>query len=142
MTEAPPAQQLSMHSMNSIDGSLVPVKLSGPVTGRRVVLFGDPTGEDHEPLCARLHVAMFRTVVLPADRGLTPKSIVGILDQLGVVGGVLVSTGAGARLAWSLAATHGEHFTGLVTVGSGHPAVPDARGRTHDEHCPTVEVDT
>jgi pimeloyl-ACP methyl ester carboxylesterase len=90
----------------------------------------------------RLHVARFRTVVIPADRRLTAKSVVGILDQLEVPGGLLVGDRAGGELAWKVAAAQRERFTGLVVIDCGHPGVPDVNGVIRDRHCPPVQVDT
>ena len=56
--------------------------------------------------------------------------------------GVLVGDRAGAELAWELAATRLDRFTGLVVVDRGHPRVPDPNGVIRDEDCPPVEINT
>ncbi len=45
----------------------------------------------------RLHLAKFRTVVIPAHATLSPKSVVDMLDQLKVAGGLLVGDGPAAN---------------------------------------------
>jgi len=63
-----------------------------------------------------------RTVVIGHDPRLHPKAVVGLLDALDVRWGVLVGDRAGAELAWELAATRLDRFTGLVVVGPWAPA--------------------
>ena len=146
MIDAPPpiTHSGSIHSVAAIDGGQVPVTLSGPVTGRVVIMLEEPAGgaQHYEVIRERLHVAMFRTVVIPATKQLTSKSIIGILDQLKVASGLLVGDGAGGELAWHLAAGYRERFTGLVAIDCGHPRVPDLDGVIRDKDCPAVEVDT
>lgn len=139
-----PTHRQSLYHVDAIDGFQVPVRLSGPDTGRVVIMLdGTPhTTDSYDIVRERLHVAMFRTVVLPTHDGLSSKAIIGILDRLKVAGGLLVGDGAGGELAWDLAATHRERFTGLVVVDCGHPRVPNDDGVIRDKHCPAVEVDT
>jgi pimeloyl-ACP methyl ester carboxylesterase len=134
----------SIPPITAIDGSQVPVTLSGPVKGRVVIMFEEaPHRTEHYGILrGRLHVAMFRTVVISADKRLSSKSAIGILDQLEVAGGLLVGDGAGGELAWNLAAAYRERFTGLVAIDCGHPRVPDLDGVIRDKDCPAVEVDT
>lgn len=139
-----PQYHSSTHLLQSIDGYRVPVTVSGPDTGRAVIML------DEAPQCVgpyalvreRLHVAAFRTISVHPQAGLTPKCVVDILDQLEVAGGLLVGDGHGGELAWKLAATQRQRFTGLVVVDAGHPGVPGIDGRVRDSHCPTVELDT
>ncbi|GAS90661.1 alpha/beta hydrolase [Mycolicibacterium brisbanense] len=139
-----PQYHPSTHLLESIDGYHVPVTVSGPDTGRVVIML------DEAPRCLgpyalvreRLHVAAFRIIGVHAQAGLTPKCVVNILDQLEVTGGLLVGDGYGGELAWKLAATQRHRFTGMVVVDSGHPKVPGIDGKVRDTHCPTVELDT
>lgn len=130
--------------MTTIDGFGVPVAVTGPEKGVVVVLLaGEPRGTAaYDALCDRLHNAGLRTVVVGPDPRLTSKSIVGILDTLGVSWGVVVGDRAGGDLAWKLAATRLGRFVGLVAVDRGHPRVPDVNGVLSDEHCPPVEIGT
>ena len=139
-----PTHRQSLYHVDAIDGFQVPVRLSGPDKGRVVIMFdGTPrTTDSYDIVRERLHVAMFRTVAFPAHEGLSSKAIIGILDRLKVAGGLLVGDGAGGELAWDLAATHRERFTGLVVVDCGHPRVPNDDGVIRDKHCPAIEVDT
>lgn len=139
-----PVHRQSLYHVDAIDGFQVPVRLSGPDKGRVVIMFdGTPdTTDSYDIVRERLHVAMFRTVVLPTHEGLSSKAIIGILDRLKAAGGLLVGDGAGGELAWDLAATYRERFTGLVVVDCGHPRVPNDGGVIRDKHCPAVEVDT
>jgi len=146
MTEVLTAQDRRVtRYVDVIDGGAqVPVMLAGPPAGRAIIMFDEPsqTASWYEALRERLHVAMFRTVVIPAHDGLTPKSVVAVLDQLQVPGGLLVGDGVGGDLAWSVAAYQGSRFTGLVVIDSGHPGVADPAGKVCDITCPAVEVDT
>jgi pimeloyl-ACP methyl ester carboxylesterase len=139
-----PTYRRSIRPMTAIDGSAMPVTLSGPVEGRVVIMLeATPPGTDsYDTIRERLHVAMFRTVVIRADKRLTAKSVVGLLDQLKIAGGLLVGDGVGGELAWKLAAAYRERFTGLVVVDCGHPRVPTMTGVIHDKDCPAVELDT
>ncbi len=139
-----PAHRHRLRHVDAIDGIPVPVRLSGPDTGRVIIMFdGTPhTTNPYDIVRERLHVAMFRTVVFPAHQGLSTKAIIGALDQLDVTGGLLVGDRTGGELAWSLAAAERERFTGLVVVDCGHPGVPGDDGVIRDKHCPPVKVDT
>ena len=66
----------------------------------------------------------------------------GILDALDVRWGILVGDRAGAELAWELAATRLDRFTGLIVIDRGHPKVPDQNGVVRDDDCPPVEINT
>lgn len=134
----------SEHRVDAIDGVEVPVTMSGPETGRTIIMFEEAPliGAPYDPIRERLHVAMFRTVVISVHDGLTPKAVVSVLDQLKVAAGLLVGDGAAGDLAWGLAAAYGSRFTGLVVIDCGHPGVPDTHGDIRDIHCPAVQVDT
>ncbi|MBS4727598.1 alpha/beta hydrolase [Mycobacterium sp. SM1] len=130
--------------LDTVDGARIPVSLQGPEHGRHVVIFDDPeqTTSWHEAVCRRLHVARLRTVLITADRRLTAKSAAGILDALQVRAAVLVGDQGGGALAWELAATYHDRFTGLVVIDAGHPRVADVNGVIRDERCPDVHADT
>jgi pimeloyl-ACP methyl ester carboxylesterase len=57
--------------------------------------------------------------------------VVGVLDTLGVRWAILFGDRRGAELAWELAATRLDRFTGLVVIDRGHPG-----------DCPPVEINT
>lgn len=132
---------------DTLDGFRVPVRLSGPdgaANGRVVVMLDEtPGGHDaYDAVRGRLHVAMFRTLRIPAHPQLSPKSVIGILDQFDVGSALLVGDRSGGELAWRLAASQRGRFTGLVVIDCGHPRVPDVDGVVRDEDCGPVEVDT
>ncbi len=133
----------SVHRVDAIDEIAVPVMVSGPATGRTIIMFDE--GRNRRPydlIRERLHVAMFRTVVIGRSDHLTPKAVISILDELKVSTGLLFADSGAGDLAWRLAAAHGARFTGLVVVDCGHPSVPDIHGEARDIRCPPVEVDT
>ncbi|TQR84068.1 alpha/beta hydrolase [Mycobacterium hodleri] len=127
----------------TVDGFPATVDVSGPEKGSVVVLLGAAQGPAaYDAICERLHTASLRTVVIAPDPRLSPKSVVGILDSVGVRWALLVGDRVGGELAWELAATRLDRFIGLVVVDRGHPRVPDQAGDIRDEHCPPVEVNT
>jgi pimeloyl-ACP methyl ester carboxylesterase len=130
--------------MTTLDEFPVPVAVAGPEKGVVVVILGDEQRAPvaYDAVCERLHTASIRTVVIGLDRRLTPKSVVGILDGLGIGWAVLVGDRAGGQLAWELAATRLGRFVGLVVIDRGHPRAADADGKVVDEHCPPVEIGT
>jgi pimeloyl-ACP methyl ester carboxylesterase len=130
--------------MTTLDGFPVPVGVAGPEKGVVVVILGDAQRAPaaYDAVCERLHTASLRTVVIGLDPRLTPKSVVGILDALGIGWAVVVGDRAGGDLAWELAATRLGRFVGLVVIDRGHPRVADLNGVVRDEHCPPVEVGT
>ncbi len=134
----------SIRHVDAVEGFWVPVRVSGPAKGRVVVMFDETPAETtvFDAVRQRLHVAMLRTVVIPTDRRLNAKSVVGLLDRLGVAGGLLVGDRASGDLAWNVAAYQHERFTGLVVIDSGHPGVADTNGMIRDQHCPPVYADT
>src|SRR5690625_1775659 len=131
-------------TMMTIDGFPIPVEVAGPQNGSVVVVLAAAQHPltAYDAVCQRLHTASLRTIVIGADARLTPKSVVGILDSLGVQCGVLVGDRSGADNAWELAATRPDRFTGLVVLDRGHPRAPDPSGVVRDERCPPVEVNT
>jgi pimeloyl-ACP methyl ester carboxylesterase len=131
-------------TLMTLDGFPIQIDVTGPETGPVVVLLaaGAQATTSYEAVCERLHTASLRTVVIPPERRLTAKSVLGVLDAVGVRWAVLVGDRSGAELAWELAATRLDRFTGLVVVDRGHPKVPDQRGVIRDEHCPPVEMNT
>jgi hypothetical protein len=133
----------SFHRVDAIDEVAVPVMVSGPATGRTIIMFdGGRNGRPYDLVRERLHVAMFRTVVIARSDGLTPKAVISILDQLKVSAGLLFADSRAGDLAWRLAGAYGARFTGLVVVDCGHPGAPDVHGEIRDIRCPPVEVDT
>jgi pimeloyl-ACP methyl ester carboxylesterase len=128
----------------TVDGFPIQVDLAGPETGSVVVLLGAAAqaATSYDAVCERLHTASLRTLVIPPDRRLTAKSVIGVLDSVGVRWAVLVGDRAGAELAWELAATRLDRFTALVVVDRGHPRVADQNGVIRDEECPPVEMNT
>lgn len=122
----------------------MPVDIAGPEKSPVVLLLGaaDLAPAAYDGVCQRLHTANLRTVVMGADRRLTPKSVLGVLDAIGVRWAVVVGDRAGADLAWELAASGLDRFTGLVVVDRGHPRVPDRSGVVRDDECPAVEMNT
>lgn len=130
--------------MTTLDGFPVPVAVSGPEKGVVVVMLAAQQRPlaAYDALCARLHTASLRTVVIGFDSRLTPKSVVGILDALGIGWAIVVGDRAGAELAWELAATRLGRFVGLVAVDRGHPRIANADGVVRNEQCPPVEINT
>lgn len=130
--------------MTTLDGFPVPVSVAGPEKGVVVVILGaeqrGPTA--YEAVCERLHTASLRTVVIGPDPRLTAKSVVDILDALGIGWAVVVGDRAGGELAWELAATRLGRFVGLVVIDRGHPRVADPNGVVRDGDCPPVEIAT
>src|SRR6202035_6102958 len=110
-------------TMVTVDGFPVPVAVAGPDKGSVVVVLGAAhhAPSAYDAVCQRLHTASLRTIVIGPDPRLTPKTVVGILDVLDVSWGVLVGDRDGAELAWELAATRLDRFTGLVAIDRGHP---------------------
>ncbi|MGH3563074.1 MAG: alpha/beta fold hydrolase [Mycobacterium sp.] len=130
--------------MMTVDGFPSPVSVTGPEKGSVVVVLSAAQRAlaAYDAVCERLHTATLRTVVIGADPRLTVKSVIGILDSLDIQWGVVVGDRMGGELAWELAATRLDRFTGLVVIDRGHPRVADLNGVIRDEHCPPVEIDT
>ena len=118
--------------MTTLDGFAVPVGLAGPEKGVVVVIMCD---EDrpvaaYDAVCERLHTASLRTVVIGFDARLTAKSVVGILDALGISWAVVVGDRAGGDLAWELAATRLGRFVGLVASTADIRRLPMSKARS------------
>ena len=130
--------------MTTVDGFPIQVCDTGPEKGSVVVLLcaAQRALPAYDPVCERLHTASLRTIAIAPDPRLTPKSVMGILDVLDVSWGVLVGDRDGAELAWELAATRLDRFTGLVVIDRGHPRIADHAGVVRDEECPPVEINT
>lgn len=130
--------------MTTLDGVAVPISAAGPEKGVVVVILGDGqrAAAAYDAVCERLHTASLRTVVIGFDPRLTQKSVIGILDALGIGWAVVVGDRAGGELAWELAATRLGRFAGLVVIDRGHPRVADPNGVVLDGHCPPVEIGT
>ncbi len=130
--------------MTTLEGFPVPVVVAGPEKGVVVVILGDEdrTPAAYDAVCERLHTASLRTVVVGFDPRLTPKSVIGILDALGIGWAVVMGDRAGADLAWELTATRLGRFVGLVVIDRGHPRVSDRDGDVRDDQCPPVEIGT
>lgn len=139
-----PAHREYVCNADTVDGFQVPVTLRGPDTGRTVIMLDEvPRRLDaYDIVRDRLHIAMFRTVTIPAHPQLSPKSVVGILDKFRISSGLLVGDRTSGELAWKVAANQPGRFTGLVVIDSGHPRVPAADGSISDKDCGAVEVDT
>lgn len=130
--------------MTTLDGFPVPVGVAGPENGTVVVILAaeQRAPAAYDAVCERLHNASLRTVVIGADPRLTPKSVIGILDSLGIAWAVAVGDRAGADLAWELAATRLGRFAGLVAIDRAHPRVADTDEAAGDGMCPPVEIAT
>ena len=116
--------------MTTLDGIPIPVAVAGPDNGVVVVILGaeQRAPAAYDAVCERLHTASLRTVVIGPDPRLTGKSVIGILDSLGIGWAVVVGDRAGGELAWKLAATRLGRFVGLVAIDRGHPRVADVDG--------------
>jgi pimeloyl-ACP methyl ester carboxylesterase len=130
--------------MTTLDGFPVAVDVAGPENGVVVVILGDHQRAPaaYDAVCERLHTASLRTVVIGLDPRLTPKSVVGILDVLGIGWAVVFGDRAGGALAWELAATRLGRVVGLVVIDRGHPRVAARTGAVQDQDCPPVEIGT
>jgi pimeloyl-ACP methyl ester carboxylesterase len=129
--------------MLTVDGFPITVSVTGPEKGPVVVMLASQQAPaSYDALCQRLHTASLRTVVIGPDRRLTPKSVLGILDSIGVKWALLVGDRIGGEVAWELAASRLDRFIGLVVIDRGHPRVADMTGVVRDEHCPPVEINT
>lgn len=132
-------------TITTVDGFPIAVEVAGPVGSPVVVVLSaaQHTVAAYDAVCRRLHTAHLRTVVIGPDARLSAKSVVGIMDSLGIQWGVVVGDRmGGGELAWELAATRLDRFTGLVAIDRGHPRLPDLSGVVRDAHCPPVEIDT
>ena len=128
----------------TVGGLAVPVEVGGTDNRSVVVLLtaAQQPLAAYAAVCERLHTASLKTVVVGPDPRLTAEAVIGVLDELDVRWSLLVGDRLGAELAWELAATRLDRFTGLVVIDRGHPRVADLAGMIRDEHCPPVELNT
>ncbi|RJO74798.1 alpha/beta hydrolase [Nocardia panacis] len=120
------------------------VRVDGPESRHTVLLLpdaGDPV-DIYDAVCARLHNSELRTVAVESIAGLDAAGVVAILDELNVPWANVAGRGAGATLAWQVAAGTMGRFVSLVVADRGHPAVPDAAGTVVDAACRPVELPT
>ncbi|MEU1428629.1 alpha/beta hydrolase [Nocardia sp. NPDC005746] len=120
------------------------VRVGGPDTRHHVLLLpdaGDPA-DVYDQVCERLQTSDLHTIAFESIDGLDAATVVDILGRLKVPYVNLVGIGAGAELAWELAARHFSHFMSLIVAGGGHPAVPGVDGTVRDAACPPVEIPT
>ncbi|MCX4094232.1 alpha/beta hydrolase [Nocardia sp. alder85J] len=120
------------------------VRIDGPQSRHTVVLLPDPADAEDafDRVIARLHNSELRTVTFETVEGLDATTGYALLDQLDAPWAVLVGNGAGAEVAWQLAARGYGRFIGMVAIGRGHPALADAEGTVSDASCPAVEIST
>ena len=120
------------------------VRIGGEQFRHTVVLLPDAqaAADVYDAVCARLHTSDLRTIAFESIDGLDAPTVYTILDELGVPWANLVGCGAGADLAWQLAARGFGRVMGLVVAGRGHPAAPGADGVVADSGCPAVEIPT
>ena len=110
--------------MTTLDGFPVPVAVAGPEKGVVVVIVGDDQRAPaaYDAVCERLHTASLRTVVIGRDPRLTPKSVVGILDALGIAWAVVVGDRAGGGPRREVRNQHNRHYQpGDQSADQGEP---------------------
>ncbi len=93
-------------------------------------------------VAGRLANSGMRSFVLADTEGLEGADVIGILDDLGAGWVHLAGSGAGAALAWQVAARHLDRISSLVVIDQGHPAAADSGGLVADATCPAIEVST
>jgi pimeloyl-ACP methyl ester carboxylesterase len=128
----------------TVDGTGFAVAVAGPESAGAVVLLGSAqlAPAAYDGVCQRLHTASLRTVVIAAHPRLDAATVIAIMDSLDIRWSTLVGDRAGAEIAWELAATRLDRFTGLVVIDRGHPRVTDEAGVIRNENCKPVEVAT
>ncbi|NKS63777.1 alpha/beta hydrolase [Rhodococcus hoagii] len=134
-----------MESTNVAVGSgTVTVRIGGPESRHTVLLLPDAgaSADVFDAVCARLHDSDLRTVVPETVDGLDEPSVIAMLDELKLPWVNLVGAGAGAEIAWQLAAKTFGRFASLIVADRGHPAVPGVDGAVLDAGCPAVELPT
>ncbi|MGC0363561.1 pimeloyl-ACP methyl ester carboxylesterase [Rhodococcus sp. 27YEA15] len=114
------------------------VRIDGPVSKHAVLLLpGDNDPVDlYDDVCERLHNSDLRTVAVESIENLDERTAVVLLNELNIAWVNLVGRGAGADLAWLLAARQFGRFASLISVDRGHPSVDGVDG------VPAVEVPT
>jgi hypothetical protein len=120
------------------------VHLDGPESQHVVVALPDAqdTPDDFAEVFERLHNSGLRTIFLAPAPGLDDRIVPGLLGALALPMVNLVGRGAGADLAWQVAAREFDRFLSLVVLGRGHPAAPDPAGTVRDRECRPVELPT
>jgi pimeloyl-ACP methyl ester carboxylesterase len=120
------------------------VRIGGPDSRHTVLLLPDAgeTADVFDTVCERLHNSDLRTVVPETIDGLDASGVFALLDELKLPWVHLAGSGAGAELAWSVAAGRFGRFASLVVADRGHPAVTDLDGRVRDAAAPAAEVPT
>lgn len=128
----------------SAPGGSVRVYVGGPDSRHTVLLLPDAgeSAQVYDVVCERLHNSDLRTIVVDDITGLGPADVFAILDDLTLPWVHLVGSGAGAELAWAVAAGRFGRFASLVVAERGHPAVAAADGTVRDESAPAAEVPT
>ncbi|WP_225726369.1 MULTISPECIES: alpha/beta fold hydrolase [unclassified Nocardia] len=120
------------------------VRVDGPESRHTVLLLpgaGDPV-DVYDRVCARLHNSDLRTIAVESLDGLDQAGVHAILDELKVPWVNVAGRGAGATLAWQVAAGGMGRFVSLVVADRGHPALPGADGVVLDASCRPVELPT
>lgn len=120
------------------------VRIDGPASRHTVLLLPDAgeSADVFDTVCERLHNSDLRTVVPETLDGLDPVGIFALLDQLSLPWVHLAGSGAGAELAWAVAAGRFGRFASLVVADRGHPVVPMADGAVRDASAPAAELPT
>ncbi len=134
----------SADRLYTIDGLPVQVSALGPKDGRSVVLLSQLPWDigSYQEIQQRLRVARIQSVQISANRPLSAKAVIGLLDALDVRSAVVVGDRAAADMAWQTAAHHPQRVTGLVVIDRGHPRAADITGTVRDRNCPLVLVNT
>lgn len=120
------------------------VQVDGPEAALAVLLLPGSPAEvaGYGEVVARLANSGLRSFTLTDVEGLSAEDVIAILDELGANWVHLAGSGAGAALAWQVAARHFDRISSLVVVDHGHPAAADTEGLIEDPSCPAVEVST
>lgn len=120
------------------------VRVEGPEGALAVLLLTGGTADaaGYAEVAARLANSGLRSYTLADVEGLDAADVIGILDGLGAHWAHLAGSGAGAALAWQVAARNFDRISSLVVIDQGHPAAADAEGLVLDAGCPAVEVST
>lgn len=120
------------------------VRVEGPEGALAVLLLtgGPADAAGYAEVTTRLGNSGLRTFLLADVEGLSAADVIAILDELGVHWAHLAGSGAGAALAWEVAARNFDRVSSLVVIDQGHPAAADAEGKVLDAGCPAVEVST
>lgn len=129
--------------MSTASGT-IRVRIDGPES-RHIVLLLPGAGETadvFDAVCERLHNSDLRTIVPDTIDGLDAAAVFALLDELKLPWVHLAGSGAGAELAWAVAAGRFGRFASLVVADRGHPAVPDVDGTVRDAAAPAAEVPT